>query len=152
VGVHAGPAFALDRFGMGRELATGWTVGVSALVSFRNVPLDIVADVGYARNDYADAGPSGSVSTWIGGASAAWRPVPVTSRVQPYVLGGLGVYYVEEPDRNAVTPALVAGAGVRAALGRVQPFAEARYLHVFYTDDDLRLLPVVLGVRYLLTP
>jgi hypothetical protein len=150
--VHAGPAFPLDRFGAGRELATGWTAGASVLVSFRNVPLDVVADVGYARNAYDDAGPSGGVSTWIAGAAAAWRLAPVTSRVQPYVLGGLGVYYLEEPDRNAVTPALAAGAGVRAALGRVQPFVEARYLHVFYPDDDLSLLPVVLGVRYLLTP
>lgn len=152
LGLHTGPAYVLDDFGAQRTLATGWTTGLSALVSLSSLPLDVEFGAGFTENDYDDAGPSGTVQTWVAGASGLWRPVAVTARLQPYLLGGLGVYYVEEPDRNKITPALVGGAGVRVLVKSFQVYAEARYQHVFYTGEDLRLLPVVLGLRYAVTP
>ena len=152
VGASGAPVLPVGSFADGRTLATGWRVGAGARADLRSRPFGLQMDVGASSSPYAEGTREGRVVSWDAGAAALWRAAPVTATVRPYVLAGLGVYYVEEPERNLITPALSAGAGVEAGTHALRGFVEARYHYVFTWGSDLQYIPVSLGIRYAFNP
>jgi hypothetical protein len=151
-GLSGAPVLQVGSFGDGRTLGTGWHVGAGARLDMRTRPFGFQFDAGVASSPYADAGREGHVQSWDAGLSGVWRPVGVTHPVRPYLMAGLGVYYVEEPERNLITPALSAGAGVEGGTRAIRAFVEARYHYVFTWGGDLQYVPISVGVRYAFNP
>ncbi|MFL5521002.1 MAG: hypothetical protein ACJ8B6_08715, partial [Gemmatimonadales bacterium] len=108
--------------------------------------------VGVANSPYEEGTREGHVQSWNAGAGVFYRLAKVTSPVRPYAIVGIGVYYVEEPERVLITPAWNAGAGVEAGSGAIRGFVEARYHYVLTWGRDMQYIPVMLGVRYAFNP
>jgi len=152
VGASGAPVVPVGSFADGRTLGTGWHVGAGARLDMRHRPLGVQVDVGVANSPYAEGSRDGRVQSWDAGAAVFYRFAPVTSTLRPYAIAGLGVYYVEEPERNVITPALNAGAGVEAGRGAIRAFVEARYHYVFTWGSDLQYVPISIGLRYAFNP
>jgi hypothetical protein len=151
-GLSGAPVVNLGTFGDGRALATGWHVGVGARLDLRARPFGLQADAGVAVSEYEDGTREGTVQSWNAGLGAFYRFGSVSRLVRPYAILGLGVYYVEEPERNLITPALNAGLGAEAGRGAFRVFVEARYHYVFTWGSDLQYLPLSVGLRYAINP
>lgn len=67
-----------------------------------------------------------------------------------YVLGGAGVYNVD-PGENLDSETklgLNGGAGVGFRLGPLNPFVEARFHSIFTEEENLNMIPIVLGFTF----
>jgi len=152
LGASAAPVVPVGSFADGRSLATGWHVGVNGRLDMRTRPFGVQVDVGVANSPYEEGTRDGRVQSWDAGAAAFYRFLPITASLRPYAIAGVGVYYVEEPERNLITPAFNAGVGVEAGRGAIRAFVEARYHYVFTWGGDLQYVPVSFGVRYAFNP
>jgi hypothetical protein len=150
LGLSGGAAFPVGTVDSGSTLGTGWHVGISGRVDPRTARFGLQADVGLASLPY-DSLP-GHVVSYEAGLAGFYRFTPVTAFLRPYAIVGLGVFYVEEPTRNTITPALNAGVGIEGGTRAIRLFAEARFQYVVTWDDNLRYAPVSLGVRYAFNP
>lgn len=89
----------------------------------------------------------GSVTVTYDLGPGAWRP---------YAAAGAGIYELSAPhDPSAAstprqaTGALIAGFGLRRALGRLQLFGEMRYNYLTNGEGFVRhILPVTFGIRF----
>lgn len=151
-GLAGAPVVNLGTFDDGRSLAAGWHVGVSARLDLRSRPFGLQADVGVANSAYEEGTREGTVQSWNAGAAAFYRFAAVTATVRPYAILGIGVYYVEEPERNLITPAWNAGLGAEVGKGALRGFVEARYHYVFTWGSDLQYVPLSVGLRYAFNP
>lgn len=151
-GLSGAPVVNLGTFDDGRSLATGWHVGVSARLDLRTRPWGLQADVGVASSAYQEDTREGSVQSWNAGLGAFYRFAAVRAMVRPYAILGIGVYYVEEPERNLITPAWNAGVGAEVGRGALRGFVEARYHYVLTWGSDLQYIPLSVGLRYALNP
>lgn len=79
------------------------------------------------------------------------------SRVRPYLIGGGGVYNVKATGTNdlgtlvegGVTKfGLNAGAGFDFKAGSVGLFLEGRFHDVFTSGENLKFIPITLGIRF----
>lgn len=78
-----------------------------------------------------------------------------SSRFQPYLIGGVGVYNLDVKGNdvpanvNSETKVgLNAGAGFDFKAGAASLFAEGRFHNVFTDVSDTQFIPVTLGVRF----
>ena len=152
VGASAAPVFPVGTFSEGRSLDDGWHVGVNARFDFRTHRYGVQADLGVASSKLDEESGSGDVQSWNGGVAAFYRFRPIESSWRPYAIGGVGVYYVEQPASYHITPALNAGVGLEVGTRSIRAFVEARYHIVFLVQDDLEYIPLSVGVRYALNP
>ncbi|HVD33789.1 MAG TPA: hypothetical protein VNC19_09450 [Gemmatimonadales bacterium] len=79
------------------------------------------------------------------------------SRVRPYLIGGGGVYNVKATGTNDVGTivqggvtkfGLNAGAGFDFKAGGAGLFIESRFHDVFTSGENLKFLPITLGIRF----
>ena len=152
VGVSGAPVLQLGTFGDGRALATGWHVGIAGRLDLRTRPYGAQLDVGVANSGYEEGTREGHVQSWNASAGVFYRFAKLTNPLRPYAVAGVGVYYVEEPERVLITPAWNAGVGMEAGTGALRAFVEARYHYVLTWGSDLQYVPVMLGVRYAFNP
>lgn len=151
-GVSGALVSPVGSFADGRTLGTGWRAGVNGRLDVRARRFGVQADVGVADFPYEQGTLEGRVQSWDAGAAMFYRFTGITAAVRPYALAGLGVYYVEEPERNLITPALNAGMGVEGGTGAFRAFVEARYHYVFTWGSDLQYVPISVGLRYAFNP
>ena len=129
------------------------------------LPVAFRGEVGY---DYFGAGSSSYGSTTYSAHSDILRfdvdalydiPVHWTSKLQPYVLGGLGIYHVGVSASGCVPGTCISagasdtnlginlGGGLRYPFGPVDGFFELRW-HEAFTAGDAAFFPFQFGVRY----
>ena len=75
------------------------------------------------------------------------------ARLRPYLIGGAGVYHSrasgsDAPDGSTTKPGVNLGAGFDFATGGASLFLEGRWHNVFLEGDNLKFLPITLGVRF----
>ncbi len=131
----------------------GW-VGTAG-VSFQpgGLPVAIQVDGSYA--EFEDESPFDVTSQLIyGTASARYRftTAPGT-RFQPYLIGGLGVYNNQATGDDAVEGSstdlgINLGAGFDFRAGATTLFLEGRWHNVLLANDNIKVLPLTLGLRF----
>jgi hypothetical protein len=131
----------------------GWegTAGVS--FQPHGFPLGIQVDGSYAQ--FSDETPLDIKNQLIyGTANVSYRfgSSPGT-RFVPYLVGGLGVYHSKGIGDDAfggstTKPGMNLGAGFDFGAGSTGLFVEARWHNVFVDGDNLKFLPITLGIRF----
>jgi hypothetical protein len=131
----------------------GWqgTAGVS--FQPRGLPVGIQVDGSYAY--FNDETPFDIASQLIyGTVSARYRfttaPDP---RFDPYLIGGFGVYNNKSTGDDAIEGSNTdigsnLGAGFDFRAGATTLFLEARWHNVFLPGDNLKVVPLTLGIRF----
>lgn len=149
VGVRAGPTFPAGTFGDSSvSLGTGWNVGAVGRINFGTSRFGAQADVGYSANSL-EGPPGGTVSDWQAGLAATFLLVPMSAGLRPYLLLGLGVDYWQDSAANGIVPAMYGGAGADLRLDPLMPYTELQYRMVLTPGANLRILQLIIGVRYL---
>lgn len=77
----------------------------------------------------------------------------VAARLRPYVIGGIGVYSSkatgdDAPEGSTTEAGINLGAGFDIKAGGAGLFVEGRWHNVFLEGDNLKFLPITLGVRF----
>ena len=129
---------------------------ITAGVSFqpRNPLLAIQLDANYAR--FADETPLDvAIQLIYGTVSARYRFSSAPgARFQPYLIGGLGVYDRKTTgddvfsDNSSTDLGSNLGAGFDIKAGPTTVFFDARWHNVFLAGDNLKMLPLTLGIRF----
>jgi hypothetical protein len=131
----------------------GWH-GIGA-VSFvpRSLPFGIQVDGTYAQ--FSDETPLDIKSQLIyGTANAVYKfQTSESTRFRPYLIGGAGVYNSkangsDAPDGSTTKPGINLGAGFDFKAGSAGVFLEGRWHNVFLEGDNLKFLPITLGIRF----
>jgi opacity protein-like surface antigen len=158
--LHAqGAEFSLGG-GIGVPLGTyddvvkmGWqgTAGVSFVP--HTSPFAIQIDGNYAQ--FSDETALDIKSQLIyGTANAVYRfQSSENTRFRPYLIGGGGVYNSkatgsDAPDGSTTKFGINLGAGFDFKAGGAGLFLEARWHDVFLSGNDLKFLPITLGIRF----
>jgi hypothetical protein len=131
----------------------GWQ-GTAGLAFLSNrVPFGIRVDGSFAQ--FSDERPLDIKSQLIfGSANAVYRfSSSPTTRLQPYVIGGIGVYNSkasgdDAPEGSTTEAGVNLGAGFDIQAGGTGLFLEARWHNVFLEGNNLKFLPITLGVRF----
>ena len=118
-------------------------------------PVGIQVDGTYSQ--YSDDTPLDIKEQLIyGTANVVWKfPTAEASRFHPYLIGGGGVYNAK-PKGNDVPSGVSSetkfginvGAGFDIKAGAAGLFAEGRFHDVFTNGDNLKFIPVTVGVRF----
>jgi hypothetical protein len=131
----------------------GWQ-GTAAL-SFLpgSLPLGIQVDGTFAQ--FSDESPQDIKTQLIfGTADAVYKfRSSVAARFRPYVIGGIGVYSSkatgdDAPEGSSTEAGINLGAGFDIKAGGAGLFVEARWHNVFLEGDNLKFLPITLGIRF----
>ena len=131
----------------------GWQ-GTGA-VSFvpRNLPLGIQVDGTFSQ--FGDESPLDIKSQLIyGTANAVYKfPSSQGSRFRPYLLGGGGVYNLNDTGDDALGESTTkfginAGAGFDFQAGSAGLFIEGRFHDVFVAGPNLQFIPINVGLRF----
>jgi hypothetical protein len=142
-GVGAGPSIPTGSFG--DLFQTG--VHAQAMLGLRIplVPVAVRADVGYHR--FTSPTPGVSDLNQIAGTVNGFLTVVPLPVVSAYLTGGAGVYHLSSGGTNTEF-GVNGGAGVRANLWLIEPFAEIRYHHVLGDGGAGRMMPITIGVMF----
>lgn len=127
---------------------TGWPVGIQIDGSYQQFNLD----------DEAFPGFSGLKNRLIMGTGNIVFKFKTSeeSSFRPYLIGGVGVYNSKvtgADDPNDVLPGgetkfgLNAGAGFDIKTSGIGLFLEGRFHDVFFEGDNLKFIPITLGIR-----
>ena len=77
-----------------------------------------------------------------------------TSRLHPYLIGGVGVYNSKATGDDALSDesttdfGVNAGAGFNIMAGAASVFVEGRFHNVFTDPSNMQFIPLTLGVRF----
>jgi hypothetical protein len=133
------------------KLGLQGTLGVS--FQPRGLPVAIQVDGSYAR--FNDETPFDIWSQLIYGTASARYPFATApgTRFQPYLIGGLGAYNNKSTGDDAIEGSstdlgINLGAGFDFRAGATRLFLEARWHNVFLAGDNLKFLPLTLGIRF----
>ena len=151
----------------GEGFTPGWQ-GV-ALVAFTKPawPVGLRVDGTYGTNGANDrlkadltasvGQPSDEETKLVGANVDLTYPVGSTSRVQPYVLGGIGAYHTtisvtsggSTASSSETKVAWNLGGGILYRIRGAELFLEARYIHVAAVSDfpNTAFLPIAAGIR-----
>jgi hypothetical protein len=171
--VVAAPADAQRRT---TQTRTGPVFGVAAGLSQPTGDLGDVADLGFNVTGTLDIAPQaipfplrfdvmfnrwggdgfdGSIRSLAAMANAVFNIPTQSGGLNPYVLGGLGIYNnavsVDEGDDpdSETDLGINLGGGFRFPLSGFDTYVEARYHNVFGGDEnDASFLPIVFGLRF----
>ncbi len=152
----------------GEGFNTGWQ-GM-ALVTFQvpGWPLGVRLDGTYGTNSANDSlkaqlsmaisRPTDETTKLLGANVSLIYPAPSLARLQPYLLGGIGVYHItisatsgSSTGANSATKfAWDVGGGILYRPGGIGVFLEARYVAVAAVAGFPRttFLPITLGLRF----
>lgn len=116
-------------------------------------PVAIQIDGNYSQ--FSDETPLDVKSqVMYGTASAVYRfSSSEGTRFRPYLIGGAGVYHSktsgsDAPDGSTTKPGINLGGGFDFGTGGASLFLEGRWHNVFLEGDNLKFLPITLGVRF----
>lgn len=153
VGLTLGGGLAVPLGTYDEVVKLGWhgTAGLSfAAGSF---PLGFRIDGTFAQ--FSDEiVPEIKTQVMNGTANAVYRfPSSGTTRFSPYVIGGLGVYNTKAsgegaPEGSATEAGINLGAGFDIRAGGAGLFVEARWHNMFLEGENLKFLPITLGIRF----
>lgn len=130
---------------------SGFSAGLDVMgaVERRLVPTLPVAlrlEVGWDRLGLAGYAVGAENITRVALDAIIDLPLPAT-RLHPYVLGGVGVYYVSLFSYHSTDPGFNIGGGLRYPIGPIHAFFEIRY-HVDYASAAaVTFIPFQFGVR-----
>jgi opacity protein-like surface antigen len=159
-GVSGGAAIPTGKMSDGVNAGFGLT----GLADFKapTMPVNFRAELGYNRFGAKDL-PSGidGHSRILSGIMNAVMSIPTAGGVQPYVLGGPGVYSMKaivtdgdvEVSSSKTAMGLNGGMGLNFHVGRFSSFAEARYHYIFSKDENkgfenAQTIPLSFGIRF----
>jgi hypothetical protein len=130
----------------------GWQGTAGLSFASRALPVGIQVDGSFAQ--FSDETPLDVKSQLIyGTANAVYHlQSAVTTVFRPYVIGGIGVYNSktsgdDAPEGSTTKAGINLGAGFDVHTGGAGLFLEARWHNVFLEGDNLKILPLTLGVR-----
>ena len=150
-GIEGGATIPLSPLSDGYK--TGFNGGVVLDFHVPSIPFGLRLDGMYHQlGSKVDGGPKLKM---IGGDLDAVFSIPTSSAVQPYVLGGVGVYNVKVSGDNTVGGdasqtkfAFNAGAGLRADISGFGAFIEGRFLDVLTSGGSVKVIPIDIGVMF----
>ncbi len=160
------PAVAQASFSLGAgltfpsgALSEGINTGFHGLAGVSFVPggspVGIRVDGMYHRFGLDEDDVDANFQMLNGTASAVYRFVTSEeSKIHPYVIGGLGLYNYkftgdDVPDDfgSETDFGFNLGAGFDFAAGSTALFVEGRYHSVFSDGDNLKMIPITVGIR-----
>ena len=146
---------------MGDGLNTGF--GITGLADMKtHLPVNFRGELSFNRFGAKDmpAGTDGHARIFAGIVNAVLS-IPTSGGVQPYFVGGPGVYSLKltqsfgagDVSVSKTAMGLNGGAGLNFPLGTFSTFAEARYHYIFSKDDNKgyvnsQTIPLSFGVRF----
>ena len=143
VGVEAGPAFPVGD--LSSVAKTGYTAG--ALVEARLPVLPVGLRFEGAYTAFASKYTNDNLHVISGTADAVLRLSPVAlTLVRPYVLGGVGIYNVNQG--GGTKAGINIGGGVSVPLVAITAFADVRYTTVYTSPSRTSFVPLHVGVRF----
>ena len=158
--VHGqGAEFSLGG-GVGIPLGTyddlvkiGWQGGAAVSFTPRTIPVAIRLDGNYAQ--FSDETPLDIKNQLIyGTANAVYRfQSSEGSRFKPYLIGGGGVYNSKATGDDALEGSTTEfginlGAGFQFEAGGTGLFLEGRWHNIFLEGDNVKFLPLTIGVTF----
>jgi opacity protein-like surface antigen len=158
-GVSAGAAIPTGDMGDGFNTGFGLT-GLADMKT--SMPVNFRGELSFNRFGAKDmpAGIDGHSRILAGIVNAVWS-VPTSGGIQPYFLGGPGVYSLKttvsdgDADLSVSKTAMGinGGMGLNFHVGTLSSFAEIRYHNVFSKDDDkgftnTQTIPLSFGIRF----
>ena len=159
-GVSAGAAIPTGDMGDG--LNTGFGLTGLAELKTPTLPVNFRGELSFNRFGVKDL-PSGidGHSRIFAGIVNAVATIPTTGTIQPYFLGGPGVYSLKTTLSDGSTDVSVSktamglngGAGLNFHIGTFSTFAEVRYHYIFSKDDNngftnAQTIPLSFGIRF----
>jgi hypothetical protein len=130
----------------------GWQGTAGLAIAPASLPIGIQVDGSFAQ--FSDETPLDVRTQLIyGTANAVYRlRSSPTTPFQPYVIGGAGVYSLkasgdDAPEGSTTKAGVNLGAGFDLKTAGVGLFLEARWHNAFLEGDNLKFLPITLGVR-----
>jgi hypothetical protein len=151
--VAGGLGLPLGDFGDAFKMGFQGTAGVSFAPA--SLPVGIQIDGNFAQfsidNDALDV----KDRMIYGTANAVYNfKTAATSKLHPYLIGGLGVYNAK-PTGDDATGAesttkfgINAGAGFNVAAGGASVFVEGRFHDVFTEGSATQFVPILVGLRF----
>jgi opacity protein-like surface antigen len=158
-GVSAGAAIPTGDMGDG--LNTGFGIAGTADMK-THLPVNFRGELSFNRFGAKDmpSGVDGHARIFAGIVNAVLS-IPTSGGVQPYVIGGPGVYSLKttvsdgtvDISSSKTAMGLNGGAGLNFHIGTFSTFAEARYHYIFSKDDNKgfvnsQTIPVSFGIRF----
>jgi hypothetical protein len=142
-------------------LDPGWTAGVLLDIRTPRLPVGLRVNGSYMQLPPNTPAGSGSFKLW-GGDLDLLLQVPGRLPLRPYVMLGAGGYHVKNeiaPTSTVVTGttpavsgsdnfAVNGGLGLRSNLGPIGAFLEARYLWIFTSGTNTRIIPINFGLSF----
>jgi opacity protein-like surface antigen len=150
IGAFGGATFAT---GMTRNgIDPGWNAGVVLDVTTPRLPVGFRLSGAHYHLLPSTATANGAVKLWGGDLNLLFTPRGQFP-LKPYLTGGIGLYRV---TNNITSVTNIApgpdtkfswngGIGIRGGIGSLGVFLEGRYLQIFTTGHDVRLIPVTFG-------
>ncbi len=115
-------------------------------------PVGIQIDGSYTQFKTDFSGSDAKLQLIAGTANVVFKfPTAEGSQFRPYLIGGGGVYNAKpkNPDLDGQTKfGFNAGAGFDIKAGSVGLFAEGRFHDVFTDGDNLKYIPITVGIRF----
>jgi hypothetical protein len=110
------------------------------------LPITLRAEIGWDRLGLAGYAVGAENITRVA-IDAIVDPLIPGTRLRPYVLAGVGVYYVSLFSYHSTNPGINIGGGLRYPIGPIHAFVEVRY-HIDYASAAaITFLPFQFGVR-----
>jgi F-type H+-transporting ATPase subunit epsilon len=131
----------------------GWVAGGGGTYWPKSGKLGVRGDASYGRTAHDTS--AGSTKIAGGMASLVYAPGSGTASVRPYVMGGLGFYYVDvrvhgfgSASESKVGFALGAGVMLTRGPGGSRVFAETRFTNIATSGFSTTFLPIVVGLTF----
>jgi hypothetical protein len=110
------------------------------------LPVALRVEVGWDRLGLAGFAVGAENITRVA-LDAIVDPLLPGTRLRPYVVAGVGVYYVSLFGYHSTNPGINIGGGLRYPIGPIHAFVEVRY-HIDYASAAaITFVPVQFGVR-----
>ena len=158
-GVSAGAAIPTGD--MGDIVNNGF--GITGLADMKtHLPVNFRGELSFNRFGVKDLpnGVDGHARIFAGIVNAV-AAIPMSGSVQPYILGGPGIYSLKttvsednvDVSWSKTAMGLNGGMGLNFHVGTFSTFAEARYHYIFSKDDDKgytnsQTIPLSFGIRF----
>jgi opacity protein-like surface antigen len=129
----------------------GWEGTAGVAFQPRSFPLGIQVDGSYAQ--FSDETAFDIKNQLIYGTANARYQFASSSSFRPYLVGGVGVYNSKAKgddafDDSSTKSGANLGAGFDFGTAGTGLFLEARYHSVFVEGENLKFLPITLGIRF----
>jgi len=149
------------RFGVGGGLTlpmsdygdidkAGWHVMGLIQFPISQSPIHLRFDAMYGQTSHKSGFGSGNTTLTGATGDLLYHLGDRSSRVRPYVLGGLGFYNADfgGSSNSESKFAFGLGGGILFSIGTMHAFLETRYMSVQTTGNSLTFLPVTLGLMF----